>query len=405
MKCTLRALFAALSTGTCLHAFAEVSPGAPSDAASTTAFASASQLQSTFAFWGTGLGPQTLGVAPQRTFVTLYGTVDEGINYTRGGSQGVTRLQSGGALTSKFGLYGQEYLGDNWSALFRLESGFMGNTGSMQDSTSMFNRASYVGVQNPFYGQMTFGRQYTSGGAAALGADPFLGPAHESAYTYLLGTSDLGTGANSDALGRLPNTIRYISPRFGHFGIDLSYSFKQDQDAGPAVHQRSAMISYAGRRVVISAAFGQGWCDPGMSGDCSSTANDAPGKRTDTYLASVLYDVGPFIAQGAYIRYVPQAATSAIANLYLVGIQKWWGVDLVRASAAMRDTTISGDYAYGGTLGVDHFLSKRTSLYGRVGLMRNGPHSSVTYNYDSGSPSTAPGRTFTSITLGITHTF
>jgi hypothetical protein len=177
MKRTLPALFAALSTGACLPALAEVSPGSPSDAATATA-TGGSQMQSTFAFWGAGLGPQTLGVAPQRSFVTLYGTVDEGLNYTRGGSQGVTRLQSGGALTSKFGIYGQEYLGNNWSALFRLENGFMGNTGATQDSTSMFNRASYVGMQNPFYGQMTFGRQYTSGGAAALGADPFLGPAN-----------------------------------------------------------------------------------------------------------------------------------------------------------------------------------------------------------------------------------
>jgi predicted porin len=362
-------------------------------------------MQSIFRYWGAGLGPQTLGVASQRSFVTLYGTLDMGINYTKAGPYSIERVQSGGALTSKFGFYGQEYLGNQWTVFFRLENGFMGNTGAVQDTTSLFNRASYVGMQNPIYGQLTMGRQYTSAGAAALGADPFLAVAHESVYTYFLGTSDLGLGTNGDALGRLPNTLRYISPRFGPFGFDLSYSLKGDQSVGPAVHQRSAMISYIDKRAVFSIAFGQSWCDPSMTGSCVGDTKIAPTKRTDTYLASLMYDLGPVLVQAAYIRYVPQTADSAIANLYLLGLQKWWGVNLLRASAAYRDTTKSQDYAYGSTIGIDHFLSKRTSVYGRVGVIRNGPDSSVTYNYDSGSPAPAPGRTVSSVTLGINHQF
>ncbi|HDR8982696.1 porin [Burkholderia vietnamiensis] len=404
MKKMLSALLASIATLACSGAWAEVSPGAPPDAAAAP-YGTGSQMQSTFQYWGSGLGPQALGVASQRSFVTLYGTLDLGVNYTKDGPYSITRVQSGGALTSKFGFYGQEYLGNQWTVFFRLESGFMGNTGSVQDSTSLFNRASYVGMQNPIYGQFTLGRQYTSAGVAALGADPFLAVAHESVYTYLFGTSDLGLGANSDALGRLPNTLRYISPRFGPIGLDLSYSLKGDQTFGPAVHQRSAMISYVDKRAVLSVAFGQSWCDLSMSGSCVGDTAIAPTKRTDSYLASLRYDVGPFIAQGAYIRYVPKATDSAIASLYLLGLQKWWGSNLLRASVAYRDTTKSQDYAYGSTIGIDHFLSKRTSLYGRAGVVRNGPNSSVAYNYDSGSPALAPGRTVSSVTLGINHQF
>lgn len=404
MKKTIGVLSVSLGALTSTVACAEVSPNAPSDSAATR-YATGSQMQATFAYWGAGLGAQTLGVAPQSTFVTLYGTVDTGLNYTKAGPSSITRLQSGGALTSKFGFYGQEYLGDQWTTLFRLENGFLGNTGAAQDTTAAFNRASYIGIQNPMYGQLTLGRQYTSAGAAALGADPFLGVAHESVYTYFLGASDLGLGANSDALGRASNTVRYISPRIGRFGVDLSYSLKSDQSIGPAVHQRSAMLSYVGKRAVISVAAAQSWCDPAVTGSCIGDAKTAPTQRTDTYLASVLYDVGPFIAQGAYIRYVPQAASGAIASMYMLGLQKWWGVDLLRASVAFRDTTESQDYAYGSTIGIDHFLSKRTSLYARVGVMRNGPNASVTYNYDSGTPTAARGRTISSITLGINHQF
>lgn len=404
MKRRWDALLAALCAGTCMSASAEVSTDAPS-AASAGIYATGTQMQSLFGYWGAGLGPRVMGVAPASSFVTLYGTLDMGLNYTKNGPDSTVRMQSGGALTSKFGIYGQEYLGNQWTAFFRLENGFMGNTGAVQDSTSLFNRASYVGLQNPLYGQLTLGRQYTSAGAAALGADPFLAVAHESVYTYFLSTTDLGQGANGDALGRLPNTMRYISPRFGPFGFDLSYSMKTDQSVGPAVHQRSAMVSYADRRAVLSVAFGQSWCDPAMAGSCVGDTKIAPSERTDTYLASLLYDVGPFVAQAAYIRYVPKAANSEIASLYLLGLQKWWGVDLLRASVAYRDTGKSQDYAYGSTLGIDHFLSKRTSVYARVGVMRNGPQSSVTYNYDSGSSAAAPGRTVSSVTLGVDHQF
>jgi GBP family porin len=79
MSKTRRALFAALVSGACTSALAEVSPGAPTDA-SDFALATGTQMQSIFQYWGTGLGPQTLGVAPQSSFVSLYGTVDEGLN-------------------------------------------------------------------------------------------------------------------------------------------------------------------------------------------------------------------------------------------------------------------------------------------------------------------------------------
>jgi predicted porin len=337
--------------------------------------------------------------------VTFYGTLDLGLNYTQDGPHQFARMQSGGALTSKFGFYGQEDIGNQWTAFFRLENGFYGNSGAVQDPTSFFNRASYVGIQNPAYGQFTMGRQYTSAGAGALGADPFLGVAHESIFTYLLGTSDLGLGANSDALARLPNTLRYISPHVGPFGFDASYTFKTNTTIGPAVRQRSAIVSYTGNRALVTLGFGQSWCDPGAVGSCTGDPTIAPSKRTDTYLASVLYDTGPFIVQGAYIRYVPQPAGSAIANMYMLGLQRWWGVNQLRVSVAYRDTTKPEDYAYGSTIGIDHFISKRTSLYGRVGFVKNGENSSVTYNYDTGSPPPAPGRSVTSVTLGINHIF
>lgn len=370
-----------------------------------SASAAPTQYEQLISYLGTGLGARAIGVAPQQSLLSLYGTVDIGVNYTRSGSEGVARVQSGGAYTSKFGIYGQEALGAGWTAFFRLENGYLSDTGSVQDSSSFFNRASYIGLHHPEFGQLMMGRQYTSLGVAALYADPFLGTAHESVYTYMLGVSDLGMGASSDGLARLNKTIRYATPRFGPFAGDLSYSFKSDQSVGPAVLARTAMASYNDGRFAMSAAFGQNWCDPSIKGSCTGNATQAAAERTDTYLASAMYDFGPLIAQAAYIRIVPNHDGTDISNMYLLGLQRIWRNNLLRLSLGYRRTTQDGNYSYGSTLGIDHFLSKRTALYGRAGLMRNGPQASLTYNYDNGTFVGALGRTVTSVTLGITHHF
>lgn len=81
--------------------------------------------------------------------------------------------QSGNVWTSKIGLYGQEDLGGQWTAFFRLESGFYANNGAVQDSSSIFNRGSFVGITDPAYGQLSPGHQYTSLGTAELGANAY----------------------------------------------------------------------------------------------------------------------------------------------------------------------------------------------------------------------------------------
>ncbi|CAG2139271.1 porin [Cupriavidus plantarum] len=370
-----------------------------------SANAAPTQYEQLVSYLAVGLGPRSIGVAPQQSLLSLYGTLDIGFNYTRSGSKGVARLESGGAYTSKFGIYGQEALGAGWTAFFRIENGFLSDSGSLQDSSTLFNRASYIGLHHRQFGQLMLGRQYTSLGAAALYADPFLATAHESVYSYLGGVADLGMGASGDALARLNKTIRYASPRFGPFAGDVSYSFKSDQTVGPAVLARTAMGSYYGDRFAATMAFGQSWCDPSVKGSCNGNAIEAASQRTDTYLASAMYDFGPLIGQAAYIRIVPKHDGSDISNLYLLGLQKIWRNNLLRMSLGYRRTSRDGNYSYGSTVGIDHFLSKRTAFYGRAGLMRNGPEASLTYNYDSGAFIGAPGRTVTSVTVGITHHF
>ncbi|MFM0394930.1 porin [Paraburkholderia phytofirmans] len=369
--------------------------------------ATRSQYLAVFEPIAIGGGPASTGIQPGNNFVSLYGSVDMAVNYTNAGGKSVVRLQSGNVWTSKFGIYGQEDLGAQWTAFFRLESGFYANNGAVQDTSSLFNRGSFVGVTNPVYGQLSMGRQYTSLGSVGLGADPFYANAHDAVFTYMAGGADLGVGATADGLGRLHNTLRYQTPRIRGLAADVSYTFKADQSPGPAVNARTAAISYAGYASVIGLAFAQAWCDPTVVASCTGTPAVAATIRTDTFLASALHDFGPVVLQAAYLRTAPNHPGDGIANLYLLGAQKMWRGNLLRASLAYRDTTIEQNYAYGTTLGIDHFLSKRTALYARAGLIKNGPRSNLTYNYDSTSASTLVGygASVTSFTVGMYTNF
>ncbi len=356
-----------------------------------------------------GFGPQAWNVATGRSFVTLYGSVDMAVNYINAGGKSMVRMQSGNTWTSKFGLYGQEDLGDQWTAFFRLESGFIANNGAVQDTNSLFNRASYIGLDNPRYGKITLGRTYSVTGTAALAIDPFYANAHEAVFSYMgLVNADLGHGATADGSNRMNNLINYTSPRFlQYFTAGFSYGFKTTQTPGPAVHTRGASLGFNSDTTIAGIAYSQTWCDPGFAGSCSPNTGDAGSVRTDLYIAGIEHDFGPVVAQVGYLQYIPHYAGDAIARLYTVGLQRFSGRTLYRIALDYRDTTIKQNYAWGGTIGADYYLSRRTSLYTRVAFLKNGPQSALTYNYDSTSGSTivAKGHSLTSVSIGIAHQF
>ncbi|WP_454862592.1 porin [Paraburkholderia fungorum] len=354
-----------------------------------------------------GAGPDVLAVVTGENLLTLYGSVDLAVNYINAGGNSLVRMQSGNVWTSKFGIYGQEDLGRKWTAFFRLESGFYANTGAVQSSTSLFNRGAFVGLQNPDYGQLSMGNQLTSIATALLVSDVYYVNAHDAIFSYLASASGLGTGSSLAYADRVRNTIRYVTPRVGGANLDLSYSFKSDQTPGPAVYQRSIALNYSHPGTTITLSYGQSWCDPSIAGSCTGSATVAPTIRQDNMVASIVHDFGPVIGQFAYLRTDPKLAGDGLANLYIGGIQKMWHGNLLRASLGYRATTIDKDYAYGTTLGIDHFLSRRTAVYARLGWLHNGPDSNLTYDFDSTSSPTlvGNGHSVTSATIGMYTNF
>jgi len=160
--------------------------------------------------------------------VTLYGLIDQGLNYVSNTQTG----RAGGALVgkrqiamsdgatgiggSRWGLKGSEDLGGGLRAIFRLENGFNIDTGGLSQGGLLFGRQAFVGLANQA-GQVTLGRQYSI-------VSDMLAPLSET------GEIPGHMGANPDDfddLGhsiRINNTIKFKSTAFAGVTLGAMYS-------------------------------------------------------------------------------------------------------------------------------------------------------------------------------------
>ncbi|WMY11051.1 porin [Paraburkholderia phenoliruptrix] len=157
--------------------------------------------------------------ANAQSSVTLYGLIDNGIDYISnvGGKSNVA-MESGDFTGSRWGIRGSEDLGTGLHAVFRLESGFNVNNGKLGQGGALFGRAAYVGLQHNDYGEIRMGRQYNA--------------ATEAWAPYTATFSTIGAFAdhpldndNSDGFYRSSNAAKYISPQIGGFQFEASYAF------------------------------------------------------------------------------------------------------------------------------------------------------------------------------------
>ncbi|CAB3801228.1 Outer membrane porin protein 32 [Paraburkholderia caffeinitolerans] len=370
--------------------------------------AEADSMRDIIGYEAVGGGPGVFGVVPATSMVSIYGSMDVGLDYTNAGGKTVTRVESGNEYASKWGIYGQEYLGSQWTAFFRLESAFNLNNGTVQSQTSFFNRASYVGLSSPVWGTVSVGRQLSGEGAMAIGSDVFLANGHHSISAYLSGYSDLGYGANVD-LSRVNNSISYTTPNFGPFSANLFYALKSNQTVGPRTKNASITFAYATSKNIATASYSQTYCDadPSASTPCLHDATIEPSVRTDNVLLSYLHDFGGFTGAASYLWNHPRFPGDHSSQTLVLGAEKMISRNLLRASVGYRDTTQTGNHAWGVTLGEDYFLSKRTSLYARFGFLKNGPKSAQTYNFDTTDafPLPAMSKSVVSTTIGVLHNF
>jgi len=268
-------------------------------------------------------------MAMAQSSVTLYGVADINLEYVNHvgavpvGSNGFNpgppntawRMNSGGLSGSRWGLRGNEDLGNGLKGVFVLESGFNLDTGTSQQSGRLFGRQAYVGLQSANYGQVTFGRQYTSMFEALANFSP---TAYATQYEPIV----LQTGANF----REDNTAKYTG-QFGPFTALAHWSFGVGLALPPT----------AGVAIPI-----------GGNGE-----NPGAFRRDTAYGAAVVYGAGPIGATIGYDQWNPTIGTgSGTAKKAVVAASYTYGV-----------AKIMGGYRWGQTKNATGGLIQRDDFY------------------------------------------
>ena len=341
------------------------------------------------------------GVASAATNITLYGTVDVGYEDWQGkgatGSGAIVnaaadrKLEQGGLSenNSKFGIKGQEDLGNGLTATFTVEGEFNVDHGET-NAGQLFNRETTVGLKGSF-GEVKVGRAKSQMELALGGIVPgsrvadvdlysVAATRHSNGLFYSYDNADFSFGADvttrGGATGNLTEGVS-DNNKIG-YGVRLGYAKQVDGVTmlGRVAHQNdnteretggllAAVIPYANNTnsLTVGVAYAQG---RGLASDlavakfgaknvlAAANANGLPtlteGQLTDAYAVKKARTLSAVIAStfgsndSAYVKYQQRKGTAE-----------------------------SGAVAYNGNVwavGYAHSLSKRTSAYADVAYAR-----------------------------------
>lgn len=292
--------------------------------------------------------------------VTIYGTLDAGLQYSDTGVPGagsIKSLSSGNQYANRLGFRGSEDLGGGMHAVFNLEHGLDLDTGAAQTlgTGAFWARRAHVGLKGSF-GEVLLGRDYTPGFWFVFLTDRNL--------YGLPGTVSIASQL-SDA--RANNGIFYTTPSFSGLSGRLAVA------AGEGVTGKfyGGSVEYRNGGLFATAAV--------QRRDTFATAT-APAGSLDQHGIGTNYRFGNYAVNAAYWATDPvdgAAGSLAETQAFWVGASATFGVHVVYAQVAKT----SLDFVGGSTgravtwgLSYNYLLSKSTSLYASYGGVSNDAH-------------------------------
>lgn len=341
--------------------------------------------------------------------VTLYGIANlsyELVSLGTGtaGTPAVTGARSVNKVSSnasRLGLKGTEDLGDGWSAVWQIESLIaMDNAGG-----TFGTRNTYAGLDSKQLGKLVLGRYDTPYNTTTRRLDWFIDTIADS-QPLMGGTT--GISATLGFAGRQADGILYVSPVISGFTGTVQYANTSEGNT-LATQPKSSLLSMA-------SWYNEGAVYAALAHEIHHT-NSLTGGRESAWKLSLGYTPDRFGLGFAY--------ESTRDNLAALGANQWghhaWylsgkymlGKDAVKAAYSnigqLGSTPNTGARQY--TLGYDHYLSTRTTLYGLYTRLHNDP--AINYGLSpassGGGASTivAPGSgaSPSALSFGIKHIF
>ena len=327
--------------------------------------------------------------------VTLYGILDEGVQYNTNaknivngvnvGGRQVTLDSATGLNGSRWGLRGAEDLGNGLKAIFTLESGLNLNTGAYGQGNTPFGRQAFVGLSSSRFGTLTMGRQYDS-------VVTYVQPV--AAYGFIATSTLLDHPGDLDNFGntvRTNNAIKYGSPNFNglSFGAEVSLGGQAGNVTGGGGY--SAGAAYASGPVTLGVGYNYfknptGTAGTGFFTDNQNGVSVLGGSLNSGYAAATSYQV---IAAGGDYKIGPakfgvaysntqygnavSGGAAAMFNTGEVGL-KWEFKENLFAGATYNYTkgnsvtnatglSVGNQHYSQFSLVTDYLLSRRTDVY------------------------------------------
>ena len=364
--------------------------------------------------------------------VTVYGFANLSYDLTNNGAIGTNKVSSS---QSRLGLKGSEDLGDGLSAVWQLEQGInIDNSGTAGNGFA--TRNSFLGLSSGSMGTFILGRHDTPYKIASRGFDVFADTIADNRslmggapYVANIATPAVNAVASSSAAasfdGRQGDVVAYISPAMGGFTGAIAY------------------VAGAEGATTAGQTKGSAWSLAGLYGNGPLSANlgyevhdvgTAPGTLGNPVLPVVKetawkvgagYTMDALTVNAVYERtsdnFGGQAAlgTAALAaGADTFGHNSWYlsgkysfGNDAVKLAYTKMDNMNAALGADTGakqvSVGYDHNLSKRTSLYGLYTKLSNGTNAAFGLSSISTGATAASGAGVgvSAWSFGMKHTF
>ncbi|WP_233834404.1 porin [Paraburkholderia sp. ZP32-5] len=327
------------------------------------------------------------GMAHAQSSVTLYGLIDESVQYVNNATPhggALVQLYSGNLQGSRFGLKGTEDLGGGLKAIFQLENGFDVNNGKLGQGGLMFGRQAYVGLTGDTWGTVTLGRQY----------DPLVDMVQPLTGDNYFGSTFATPGDvdNNDNSFRVNNAVKYVSPVWSGFQIEGLYALGGTAGSTGSGQTWSGAATYATGPFSVAAGYlhasnantlaartaAGGWAgtaggtfDSSFPDNAGINAAYAFSKSIGIASAAVQYVTGPWTANLSYsnAQYKPDANSGFLTTQKFNVGRAYVGYQLTPAAllgigyAYTRGTGDATATYNQVSLGADYSLSKRTDLY------------------------------------------
>lgn len=322
--------------------------------------------------------------------VTMYGIIDTGLGYTstdKGYGEDVNKfdMRSGQNSASRFGVKGEEDLGNGVKVGFSLENGFSSDDGKLSTANRLFDREALLYVAGDF-GELGMGRQgdLASGngryGLFGGKVSPFsTGWSDIAGHKYVMGAG----------FGRMDNSVTYKTPTFAGFNVLAQYSFKKD-----SAKEGREGSSAVDRQYALGASFTAG--DLYLTGIVTQTNLESLGEKdvedplTVSLGGNYNFGVAKLYVAGQYFkdsdlavqqidRYNKDTNTNGQTGKQFNGFGLTVGADVpafggtAKALVGYMDaddqaaTNAHDMQRYAFSVGYEYPLSKRTFVYGGAG--------------------------------------